>query len=75
MLSDRVWILGGSVWSQELDLILEGPFQLRIFFHSRVLNCISQFRPVTVRVSGSPSCHARIRLHSPYLDLSFKHIF
>lgn len=28
-----VWILGGLVWSQQLDLeILVGPFQLRVFY-------------------------------------------
>ena len=29
--SQRVWILGGAVWSQELDsVILVGPFQVVI---------------------------------------------
>ena len=33
MLSDRVWILGGTVQSQELDSMnLVGPFQLRMFY-------------------------------------------
>ena len=36
-LRHRVWILGGPVWSQELDSILMGPFQLRVFCHSMVV--------------------------------------
>jgi len=36
-LRQRVWILGGAVWSQELDLmVLTGPFQLRRFCQGRV---------------------------------------
>ena len=34
----RVWILGGAVWSQELDsVILTSPFQLWIFYDSVIL--------------------------------------
>jgi len=37
-LRHRVWILGGSVWSQGLDSrILVGPFQLGIFYVSMCL--------------------------------------
>ena len=37
-LRHRVWILGGPVWSQELDsMTLTGPFQLEIFSDSMVL--------------------------------------
>ena len=36
-LRQRVWILGGAVWSQELDLVvLTCPFQLRRFCQGRV---------------------------------------
>jgi len=37
-LSHRVWILGGAVWSQELESVtLVGPLQLRIFYNSTIL--------------------------------------
>jgi len=37
-LRHRVWILGGSVWSQEFNsVVLVGPFQLGIFYDSVIL--------------------------------------
>ena len=37
-LRHRVWILGGAVWSQELDsVILTSPFQLWMFYDSVIL--------------------------------------
>ena len=45
----RVWILGGPVWSQELEsVVLVGPFQLRIFYGSMILSLYTDllFLPV-----------------------------
>lgn len=54
-----VWILGGPAWSWKLDsMVLEGIFQLSIYYDSMILSCNVDRRGQTaweheVRVSGS----------------------